>query len=138
MPLPPLSKEIQLILACARPCPDDAQAESIRQLVASGLNWNYLLKAASYHGMVPLLYHSLKKTAPESVPPAFSCELQKRYLINALRCTLLARDGLKATYRTGLWNKKEFHNLRYMGALFTINNITYIFIGAKANLKSAY
>ena len=137
MPLP-LTKEMQLILACTRPNVDEAQAERIRQLLASDLNWNCLLKAASHHGMVPLLYHNLRKTAPESVPPAFSCELQKRYLINALRCTLLARDGLKATYRTGLWNKKEFHNLRYMGALFTVNDITYIFIGAQANLKSAY
>jgi hypothetical protein len=92
LPLPPLPKEIQLILACARPSPDDAQAARIRQLVASVLDWDRLLNVASYHGMLPLLYHNLKKTAPEAVPPAFSCELQKRYLINARRCTLLTRE----------------------------------------------
>ena len=75
---------MQLILACARAHVDEAQSGRIRQLVDSGLNWDCLIKAASYHGMVPLLYHNLKRTAPEAVPPAVRSELQKRYLLNAV------------------------------------------------------
>jgi len=71
LPLPQLPKEILL--------------------VGSDLNWDCLLKAASCHVMVPLLYRNLMKTAPEAVPPAIKSELQKRCLINARRCTLLTR-----------------------------------------------
>jgi hypothetical protein len=72
---PYINKELELLLCGSRANVDAKRAGRIRDLAGSGLDWDYLLKSASQHGIVPLLYHSLKKTAPDAVPPAVRSEL---------------------------------------------------------------
>jgi Uncharacterised nucleotidyltransferase len=54
------SKENKLQLYCARTkIPEDTQNE-VENLVSLPLDWEEVLKSASWHGVAPLLYHNLK------------------------------------------------------------------------------
>jgi hypothetical protein len=86
-----MNKEIEMLLACARARVDSVRAAQIRQLVEGGLEWDYLVKAASHHGLVPLLFHNLRKSCPEAVPRSVLSDLQKRYIINAQNSILLIK-----------------------------------------------
>ena len=48
-----INKEIELPLACARARVDSMRAAQIRQLAEDDIDWEYLVKAASRHGLVP-------------------------------------------------------------------------------------
>jgi hypothetical protein len=87
-----LNKEIELLLACARARVDAGRATQIRQLVEGDIDWDYLVKAASHHGLVPLLFYNLRKSCPEAMPRSVSSDLQKRYIINARHNILLTRE----------------------------------------------
>ena len=57
--------EHELLVCCARTCMDAEHAERIRFLLSKNINWPFLLQAALYHGVMPLLYRSLQATRPE-------------------------------------------------------------------------
>jgi hypothetical protein len=46
----------------------ERQDERIRELLHEHIDWTYLLRLASQHGLRPLLYRRLKATCPELVP----------------------------------------------------------------------
>jgi hypothetical protein len=48
-------------------------------------DWDYLLSAASLHGVLPLLYRRLADGCPEAVPPDFLHRLRSRYRDHARR-----------------------------------------------------
>lgn len=78
-----LTKEMQLLLACAHARVEGARAEEIRQLAEGELDWDYLIKIAKLHGLMPLLYYNLKMTSPRSVPRDRLVDTMKFYLMNA-------------------------------------------------------
>lgn len=61
-------KEIELLLCCARTHISTETAAKIRELLKAEIDWNYLLKIATWHKVQPLLYWSLKNTCPDEVP----------------------------------------------------------------------
>ncbi len=65
-----LRPEIELFLCCARARLDEERIARLRQLLAETLDWNYILRFAESHGLIPLLYYHLHQHAPENVPPA--------------------------------------------------------------------
>ena len=88
--------EIQLLLCCARTYINTTTADRIENLLQEELDWDYIIKAAYRHGLIPLLYNSLNNTCPEAVPQAILSQLQNLFNANALRNAFLAEKLLKA------------------------------------------
>jgi hypothetical protein len=61
-----LRPEIELLLCCARLCVRSDGRVRIMLLLGTDLDWVYLIKLASRHGLLPLLYRHLNALAPHS------------------------------------------------------------------------
>ncbi len=62
--------EIELLLICSRTPLEKEHAERACALVAGGLSWEYLLRAAAQQGVAPLLYWHLATLSPDRIPGA--------------------------------------------------------------------
>lgn len=60
--------ETELLLCCARTCPDGDQADRIAALASNGLDWGGLLRLARRHGVLPLLHRHLSAVCPHAIP----------------------------------------------------------------------
>jgi len=83
-------KEIELLLLCARPCPDADTIKQIRSHVKKDLDWRYLLDTALFHKIHGLLYQSLEKACPETVNSAALAKLKFEYKSNVARSLLFS------------------------------------------------
>ncbi len=87
--------EIDLLLSCARTCPDPAASDRTRELLGYEIDWPYLSRMAERHGLIPLLYWNLKATSPELVPFSIMERIHAQFLTNARRNFLLTGELLK-------------------------------------------
>jgi hypothetical protein len=71
--------EIELMLCCARTRMEASMVARLRQLLDSSLDWEFALRFAESHGLVPLLYFHLHAHAPEKVPGAVYEKLRDQY-----------------------------------------------------------
>jgi hypothetical protein len=83
--------EIALLVACAQTEADTSSAERIRNLVRQPLDWQWLAGTAEDQGVFPLLYHTIKRNAPEAIPAANQTSWQRKFYGNAARNLYLAR-----------------------------------------------
>jgi hypothetical protein len=60
--------EDALLLCCIRGGTDRERTEQINALIRKELDWSQLLDASLQHGLVPLVYNSLKSCSDDSVP----------------------------------------------------------------------
>jgi hypothetical protein len=72
-------REPRLVVACARTRLDDEQAARIRALVREGVDWKRVSDIAGAHGVVPLLYRSLRSACADAVPPPALEHLRSQY-----------------------------------------------------------
>lgn len=100
LPLQP-SSEHRLIVACARTNLSESGFKLIRDVVAEGVNWDYVLQKALSHGVLPLLYRNLKMVCPEKVPAAVLGRLHGHYLANAVWNHRAALELIKITQLLG-------------------------------------
>src|SRR5689334_10479117 len=68
--------EVALLLSCARTEISPETAGRIRAFIQNGIDWTALIREATYHEVVPLLYHSLQTTCPEAVPEPVLAQLR--------------------------------------------------------------
>ena len=87
--------EIELLLYCARTHLDSETSERIHSLSQNGIDWEYLVKIAIRHRVMPLLYRNLKKICPQTVPAVTMKQLQRYFLVNAARNHRLVHELLK-------------------------------------------
>jgi hypothetical protein len=87
----PQTPEFQLLLYCARSEPN---AECIRSVVNTGINWQKLLELAEQHGVRPMLHRSLKAVCWNSIPQSTQFELERFYLANVQRSLAFAGELL--------------------------------------------
>lgn len=87
--------EVELLLCCARTHLDTSTAERLRDLLQEDIDWDYLLRLARQHKMMPLLYWHLNLTCSEAVPKATLELLQKHFNDNAQRNQFLTLELLK-------------------------------------------
>jgi hypothetical protein len=86
--------EVDLLLSCARTFLDPKKADQVRALLYAEIDWPYLLQRAAAHGVLPLLYLSLKKTLPDLVPPVILDQFHNHFLANAGRNLFLTEELL--------------------------------------------
>nr|MBC7245809.1 nucleotidyltransferase family protein [Chloroflexota bacterium] len=77
--------EWALLLCCAHVNEGFERAERIKILLQKKLDWEYLIRTALRHSMMPLLYQSLATTCPEAIPAAPLAQLQEHFRNNARR-----------------------------------------------------
>lgn len=91
--------ELELLLCCARTQLTPACKARICQLVQGKLDWQYLLAAARWHSITPLLYWQLKTVCPQTVPAEiieqlsveFSNSLQQNLFLTAQLIKILKK-----------------------------------------------
>jgi hypothetical protein len=98
--------ETELLLCCARTHLDAKTPERLRSLLRQDLDWQYLIRTAEMHGVMPLLYSSLHRTCPEAVPKSSLHELKNRYRANVQHSFFSAAELLK------LLNLFETHRIK--------------------------
>jgi hypothetical protein len=86
-----ISPEIELLLLCSGTCSDRQHAERIRKQAATLKDWDRLVRTASFHKVIPLLYLNLKKHAPGLVPPRVMKRLKVFFQTTSMRNLLMAR-----------------------------------------------
>jgi len=87
--------EAQLLLCCAQAHADPEVAQRIKELVAKEIDWNYLIRKASWHGLLPLLYWNLRGNNSEAVPAELWGKLEAHFHWNTKRCLLLTGELFK-------------------------------------------
>jgi hypothetical protein len=85
MPTKTLPPEIELLLDCSRTDPDPERAIRTQMLVEGGTDWNFLLRMAQAHLVMPLLYRQLRIACPDLVPRNTLRLLHDHYKANARR-----------------------------------------------------
>jgi hypothetical protein len=84
--------EIELLLTCSRFPFGPGGPPALRQLVGADLDWSFLSKAASRHGVLPLLCHRLLAHCRDLVPGPVSDQLREELRQNAQRNLALAHE----------------------------------------------
>jgi hypothetical protein len=77
--------DLELLLCCARTHISESIAQRIQMLCDSDVDWPELVQKASQHGVLPLLFRSLKVVCPEKVPTDIRQQLQTFYRQNGAR-----------------------------------------------------
>ncbi|GAB1545536.1 hypothetical protein NUACC21_82120 [Scytonema sp. NUACC21] len=75
-------REVELLLCCARTCLSPSTVERTKVLLEQDIDWEYLLKTAYCHKVLPLLALNLMKY-PQAVPVDTLERLRQYYYINA-------------------------------------------------------
>jgi Uncharacterised nucleotidyltransferase len=68
---------MDLLLCSARTCIGADTAGRIRALASGTVNWVELIGLARHHGILPLVWASLRRTCPDAVPPAVADQLDR-------------------------------------------------------------
>ncbi|MBI4445710.1 MAG: nucleotidyltransferase family protein [Acidobacteria bacterium] len=84
--------EMEILASCASPQP--AARRSVAALISDDLDYPLLLKEASRHRLIPLVYHALKNVPSKQVPPNFTRELEQKYHQNVKHSLTLASQLL--------------------------------------------
>ena len=119
------------MLCCARTRTDAGVLARLRELLDGALDWEFALRFAEVHSLIPLLYFHLHAHAPEKVPPAVYEKLREQsrrisalnvYLSGELRrlLKLFAAHSIEAIpYKGPALAAKAYGNiaLRHFGDL---------------------
>lgn len=81
-----------MLLLCVSPEQDQESADRIRALAAGEIDWDYLFTSARRHGVLPLFFYHLQKTAADLIPSDELQRLQKYFQENSARNVLLAAE----------------------------------------------
>ena len=90
-----LRAEARLLLDCSRTQLDPDIAERIARVLQYDLNWSYLIRAAFWHGVLPLLYYNLKRVCADAVPSSSLHKLQTAFQSNTVHNFSLAAELIK-------------------------------------------
>jgi hypothetical protein len=94
-----LRPEAELILACARLHLGSRERSLIKALLKEKLDWDYLLRAAHGHGVIPLLNRYLNAAGPELVPETARVSLREYVQEIAFNNLLLTSELLSLLAR---------------------------------------
>jgi len=98
--------ENELLLCCARTHLEAKTLERLKVLLRQELDWQYLIRTALTHGVMPLLYSSLDKSFPQAVPKSSMDQLRDHYRANVQHSFFMAAELCK------LLNLFETHKIK--------------------------
>lgn len=78
------SREFELLLTCCSVNREQSRGREVAACVEGGVDWIVVLRLAEHHGMLPVLYQSLRGLTA-NVPPGIVDDLGKSYEHNAHR-----------------------------------------------------
>src|SRR5688572_4742974 len=87
--------EIELLLLCARLDAEPAAIARVKELLAGPVNWNYVIVTAHQHRVMPLIWRTLSRIAPDLVPEEAKNRLQHAYRLNVKRNLFLTSELLQ-------------------------------------------
>ncbi|BAZ11070.1 hypothetical protein NIES4071_28950 [Calothrix sp. NIES-4071] len=90
-----LRPEDELILCCARAKLDEETVQRIKILVKGDIDWEYFIKKARFHRVIPLLYANLSNIAKESIPEDVFSRISSIFNTNIQRTLLLSAELIK-------------------------------------------
>jgi hypothetical protein len=108
----PLRAEAALLLYCARRRMKQDEDAELHKLICQVKDWDYLLRTAQRHGLMPFLYRQLKAAASEFVPDEVSGRLRDLFFNNAARNILLTEELHKIL---ALFEAQGIESLPYKG-----------------------
>jgi hypothetical protein len=82
-----LNVEREFLVCIARSVMDDQAKARLRTLTQGQIDWDSLMREASDHNLLPLLYNHLNTTCRDLVPNSIFTRLKEEYLTNS-RCNL--------------------------------------------------
>jgi hypothetical protein len=85
------ARRTRLLVLCSRTEPGPETGPEFQALLASGPDWESILKRADEEGVLPLLYWNLRQR-PEEVPPGVLERLRASYLRNLARNSQTSRE----------------------------------------------
>ena len=78
------SREFELLLTCCSVTREESNGRDVAAFVEGGVDWRRVLRLAEHHGVLPLLYETLRGPAA-NVPSGIVEELRRSYEQNARR-----------------------------------------------------
>ena len=87
--------EDSLLVHCARNCLGSGEAKCIGEIASQELDWDYLIRTAIRHGIMPLLYHGINDNCPDIVPQTCLNRLRDLFQANANTNLLLTSELIK-------------------------------------------
>ena len=91
--------EVQLLLCCACSRRDPERSARIEALLQARIDWEYLLRTARRHGIMPLLYWQLSSISSASIPTSILDELGSRFRDNTVHNLSLTRELLSLLHQ---------------------------------------
>lgn len=116
--------EVELLLACSRTEITPELKSKIESLVTE-LDWQILLKLASRHQLIPLVYHNLAAICKDAVPAEILSQMRNRYVYRAQTNLFITAELLKI-YR--LFQENEIFAIPFKGmtlAMSAYQNLTF-------------
>jgi len=87
--------EARLLVHCAHTHLDGAQSAAIRALATEDIDWRWLFQQSWQHGILPLVYRTLKSVCMDEVPETVINELREHSFANAGRTVALSGELLR-------------------------------------------
>jgi len=87
--------ELELLFLCARMVLDSRTHEKVRALLEAEIDWDFLIRTAHQHRVLPLLYRTLVQTFPNYVSKSAMERLRTAFQANAKRNLLLTGELLR-------------------------------------------
>jgi hypothetical protein len=84
--------ESELLVCCSRTNITPKTTDRIKTLLMKEIDWEYLLRTAINHGVMPLLYKNLNANLQDSVPESFFKKLKDYFYTNIKRNILLTEE----------------------------------------------
>ncbi len=87
--------EKQLLVCCSRTRLGASAAAEIRRLLGLPLGWEFILSAATEHGVAPLLLRNLSSIGPNAVPVAQLASLKNQVRAASVRALVLTAELIR-------------------------------------------
>jgi hypothetical protein len=89
--------EAQLVLRCASVSVTGAGDTSIRRLLDGRIDWEVLMRFATRHAVLPLVYERLSSLLDDAACDEFARDMRRRFQGNAMRNRFLGRELVRLT-----------------------------------------
>jgi pterin-4a-carbinolamine dehydratase len=106
--------EIKFIICCARTYVDSKTVKEIEYLITLELDWDYIIRCAAQHGIIPLLYQNLRSICPDMVPTQYLDEFRNLSHKTALYNLIVISELLKLNH---LFNKNKIEIIPFKGPI---------------------